>query len=235
MRNLIQFATTFGIALTEADTEQLGFDVEKSEFMEYFNIKDSHTAPKGFDPMDNIDYMALDEEKEIKDKLNIKKAKTKGVVKKVDEAKDDEKMKKAEAKAKAKPKAEKAEKPKKEAKPKAGKAEKEPKVKKTANWKKAASLTHLGLHISQILPFTEGAKDVTIYTDYRKALNQKDWASGVYNQLKDHERAEIDALLKEGKNLPITETEMEVKAKERARKGAEKALKKSKKEDEKEA
>lgn len=128
MRNLILFATTFAIVLTETDTEQLGYDVTKEDFLSYFGIDEStHENKADFSPMDNSFFMTPEEEKEAHDKFMVKKTKAKGVAKKDDAAKVEkadekaagasakttqtkEEKEKAKADAKAKKDAEKAEK-----------------------------------------------------------------------------------------------------------------------------
>ena len=205
MRNLIKFAIAYAIVLSEADVEQLGYDVTEKAFKEYFEIADDAKPVEAgkFNPGENAAYMNDKEAKLAGDKFKTAEAKAKGVAK-PEKVKDDAKKAKADAKAK-------------EAKPKKEKPVKEPKVTKVCNWKRAATLTYLGLHPSQILPFTEGGKESTILAECRKAKNKNngDWAKGVYDRLKDEEKAEIQSLLEQGKVLPITKTEDEIKAEQK--------------------
>lgn len=77
MRNLIKLATLFAVVLSEADVEQLGFEVEETEFKEYFNITEETPKNEKFHAMDNSEFMTAEEEKEIHDELKKTEAKSK--------------------------------------------------------------------------------------------------------------------------------------------------------------
>jgi hypothetical protein len=121
MRNLILFSVAFGIALSEADVQELGYDVTEIDFRSYFSISDEIVADfetfkgekkaKDFKVSDLKYYMNgeeqkafatfLEAEKEGKKPLAEKKEKTPAAPKVVDNKAEEAKQKKEAAKKEA--------------------------------------------------------------------------------------------------------------------------------------
>lgn len=118
MRNLILFAVAFSVVLTEADVEQLGYDVTENDFKNHFGIPEDSALDSGFVKNENftlndLSHLMNEEEtsqllpkEEVKEEKPEKQPKA---AKKTAEEKEAEKQaaKQAKEDAKAKAKADK--------------------------------------------------------------------------------------------------------------------------------
>lgn len=237
MRNLILLATTFAIALTEADVEQLGYEVEEADFLNYFGInKEAHTPAANFSPMDNSFFMTPEEEKEAHDKFMKNKAKKQGVAKK---AADADKIAAADAKAeteaatKATTAKEEKEKAKAEAKAKreeakaakeAAAADKTPRA--MGARRKIYCLVELGLTKDQIKGVVTDKPDSYINSKFKIASESPTTIKRTLAELKPEELELINKLVEEGKKLPEV-SEATIKA-QQEKEAADKAKAKAK-------